>query len=36
MQYPLQHAAEGMLTVEPPQQLQELQAATATFTATGR
>lgn len=36
MQYPLQHAAEGMLSVEPPEQLEQLQAATATFTATGR
>lgn len=36
LQYPLQHAAEAMLTTEPPEQVEQLQSATTTFTATGR
>jgi len=36
LQYPLQHAAECMMTTEPPGELADIQRATAAFTATGR
>jgi hypothetical protein len=36
LQYPLQHAAEGMLTAEAPSDAGTLQAATASLAATGR
>lgn len=36
LQYPLQHAAAGMLTTDPPDELAQLQADTSAVTATGR